>query len=202
MRRQLFGICFTTALCTGASLAGAQPVEARRFGVSGTVGVFRFLDSSMTDVYGRRLVPVTAQFDVQVASDVLLFGGFQWTKANGQTVVLGTPVANERYATSIRIASYRFGAQVFARVAPRWTLGAGAGVCVAGYLETWPDAGLEVSDTSTGFLALAEGRYRMNARWAVVLRAEYTTLPATTTGTATKVNLGGVHGSAGLRVNF
>lgn len=202
MRSHLLGICCMAAVVAWASVASAQSPDHPRLAVSASVGVSRPLDTSMTDVYGTRLMPVTVQFDVHVGSVVSAFGAAKWARADGQTVIVGAPIADEAYATSLRVMSYRLGALVTTRVAPRWVLGGGAGVCIASYQETWPDAGLQASGSSTGFLALAEARYAVTARWSAIGRAEYTRLPATAAVGNIRVNLGGVDGSAGLRFSF
>jgi len=196
-------VCCTAVVVAFGSAAYAQtPNVPGRLAVSGTIGVLRPLDRSMTDVYGSRLMPFSAQVDVRLNVDVSVFGGLKWVRAGGHTVIVGTPVAEESYETSLRTASYRFGAQVSRWVARRWALAGGAGVCITAYEETWPDAGLAVSNRVTGFIALAEGRYALNARWNAIARVEYSTIPEKTTVQNAGVNLGGLDASAGVRFIF
>ncbi len=201
--RTLLVLC-AVALLPSARVASAQPPPAiGRFAASATLGVSRPNESDMRQVYGTTMVPVTGQIDVRVYPDVSVFAGVRWVKANGQTVILGTPVvADEHYATSLAMTSFRFGAQVSKWVAPRWGLAAGAGVCITAYDEKWPDAGLSASSHSTGFLALAEGRYALTARWNAIARVEFTTVPESSTAGGAGVNLGGLDVSAGVRVLF
>ncbi len=197
------------AVCVIVIVAVASPARAQgsapaaRFGVSATVGVSMPVDSAMSDVYGSRLVPVTGQIDVRIDPAISLFGGVRWMKADGRTVIVGTPVAaNESYATSFRMTSFRLGALVSAHIVPRWVLAGGAGICIASYEEQWPDAAQSVKDRGAGFLALAEARYALNARWGVVARLEYASIPQSNTVANTSANLGGLDGSAGVRFVF
>lgn len=201
MRPHLLCACCITAIASCSSLAAAQPIDrSGRFALSGAVGISRSLDGSVTDVYGATFMPFTGQFDVRVMGDVALFGGFKWVRTSGQSVVVGTPVAGEHYPVSLRLMSYRFGAQLSKGMGSRWVIVAGGGISIAWYKETWPDATLDVSDRATGLIALAEGRYAITSRWSVIGRGEYATLPATTGGIS--ANVGGLDGSAGLRFSF
>lgn len=197
-------VCAFAAVTAGASAALAQSAQPPlgRFAVSATLGVSRPVDAGLSEVYGGGLVPVTAQLEVRLEPAIALFGGVRFLKADGQTVVVGTKVAEETYGTSFRMTSVRLGAQVAARIAPGWALAGGAGVSLVSYEETWPDAGLRVTDRATGLLALAEGRYAVNRRWNVLARVEYTTIPETSAVTGSHVNLGGLDVSAGVRLAF
>ncbi len=194
--------CCVTFLASDRPAAAQSPPDVGRFAASATFGVSRANESSMREMYGTTLTPITGQIDVRVYPDLALFAGVRWLKADGQTVIVGTPVtADEKYAISLSTTSFRFGAQVSKWVAPRWGLAAGAGVCITSYDEQWPDAGLGVSGRSTGFLALAELRYALASRWNVIGRVDFTTVPESTTA-AGSVNLGGLDVSAGMRVLF
>ena len=159
-------------------------------------------DSAMRDVYGGSLMPVVGQVDVHVAAGVSLFAGIRWMGSNGRTVVAGTPIADEEYATSLKLLSYRFGLLASTRVASRWSIAGGGGVAITGYEETWPEAGLAVSDQSTGFVLLGEARYKVTSRWSATGRIEYTSVAAKTAVTKSDVNLGGVDVLGGLRFSF
>ena len=201
--RKISLMCWTTAIVAAASAAHAQPAQpSGRFAVSATLGVLRPLDASVTGVYGRRLMPFTAQLDVRLAPDLSVFGAVKRVSADGHTVIVGTPVADESYPTALRMTSVRLGAQVSKWIAPRWALAAGAGVSITSYEETWPAAGLAVNDRATGFTALAEGRYAFRARWNVIARLEYEAIPESTTLGTTRVNLGGLDASGGVRFIF
>jgi len=156
----------------------------------------------MTDVYGTRLMPITGQFAVHIASGVSMFAGVKWVRSDGRTIVVGAPIADERYATSLRSMSYRFGVLASARLASRWSIAGGAGICVTSYEETWPDTALAVSGRSTGFVVLGEGLYLVKGNWSAFVRTEYTTVPAKTTVAKIDVNVGGVDVSGGLRFSF
>jgi len=186
-----------------AGVAGAQAaVPPARIGVSATFGAFWPVDSAMSDVYGSHLVPVTGQIDVRIVRGISLFAGLTWMSADGQSIIVGTPVVNEVSATTLGVTTVRIGAAVSKAVAARWTLVGGAGAAVAGYEETWPDAGLAVNDHSIGFLVLGEARYALRSRWAVIGRVEYSTVRADVSDGNGSVNLGGVVTSAGVRVVF
>ncbi len=185
------------------AVADAQPSSLPgRFAVSGTAGLFWPSDSAMRDVYGSRLTPLTGQFEVGIAPDVSLFGGVKWFSANGQSVIVGTPVTSETSATSLSVTSIRVGAEVSKAVAARWTLAGGGGLVFAMYNEAWPDAGRTYNGRSNGFLALAEVRYAPGARWAVIGRFEYSGLGADVPEGNTTVGLGGIEVSAGVRFVF
>jgi hypothetical protein len=185
-----------------------SPVRAQsgrlpgRIAVSGTVGVFRPTNTTMSDVYGNRLMPVTAQVDVRLLPDVAVFGGVRWMSGDGQSVVIGTPVVNETSATSLDVTAFRIGAEVAKAVTPRWALAAGAGVVFARYDELWPAAGLSFNNHSSGLLVLAEARYAVGTRWGVIGRVEYASVRADVPDQSSAVNLGGVDMSAGLRFAF
>ncbi len=204
MRGQILcALCSAIVALGSAAVVQAQPsLQAGRFGVSGTVGVLHPLHGEVSDVYGGALVSVTGHLDVRLAPWLSLFGGLKETRASGQSVVIGTPVADERHATSLRMASFRFGALMSHRIADRWTLAGGAGASIAAYEEAWPDAQLDVSDRATGFLALGEGRYSLGPKWAIVARIEYSTIPTSAKEPAVAANLGGIDASAGVRFAF
>ncbi len=201
--RVIGAVCVTAIVALPSAVRAQDPAPVGRFGVSATLGVSMPVDSAVSDVYGSRLVPVTGQVDVRIDPAISLFGGVRWMKADGRTVIVGTPVAaNESYATSFRMTSFRLGALVSARIVPRWVLAGGAGICIASYEEQWPDAAQSVKDRGAGFLALAEARYALNARWGVVARLEYASIPQSNTVSDISVNLGGLDGSAGVRFVF
>ncbi len=202
-RHPLLALCAAILCWACASVAHAQPPpQPGRFAVSGTLGVLHPLRSEMSDVYGGALIAVTGHVDIRLAPDVSFFGGLKRTDGSGRSVVIGAPVADERYAAQIRMASFRFGALVSHRLGARLTLAGGAGASVTAYEEAWPDAGLDVRDHATGFIALAEGRYALRARWAALIRFEYSTIPATAKATSVAANLGGLDVSAGVRYAF
>jgi len=197
----LAGVALVSPAC--ASSAAAQSAASPgRVALSGTVGVFVPSNTAMSDVYGSRLMPVTAQVDVRVVPDVALFGGIRWMSADGQAVVLGTPVVNETSTTSLGVTAFRVGAEVARAVAPRWTLAGGAGIVIARYEETWPDAGRAVNNHSSGFLVLAEARCAVGGKWSVIGRVEYASVRANVADENSAVNLGGVDASAGVRFVF
>ncbi len=195
------GMTLFCIACASAVAAQPAPVPGR-FGVSATVGVFSPLDNAMSDVYGNRLTPLTAQLDVRLVPDVFFFAGLKWMSADGHAVVVGTPVVDETSAASLGVTSVRIGAEVAKAIAPRWTLAGGAGAVIASYSETWLAAGQAFSYHASGFLVLAEGRYALSSRWGVVGRIEYSTVHADMADGANTVNLGGVDVSAGVRFAF
>ena len=183
--------------------ASAQsPALPGRLAVSATLGLFRPIDSAMTDVYGSRLTPVTGHLDVRIVPDVWLFGGVKWMSADGHAVVVGTPQGDETSPTSLSVTTLRVGALVGRDFGPRWTLAGGAGVAIARYEETWPEADMQFNNQSSGFLLLAEVRYALRMRWAVIGRAEYSSVRANVPDGSSVVNLGGVDASAGVRFVF
>ncbi len=202
MRRHLHVVCGLAFLVILASPAAAQLPDGPRFAASGAIGVSRPLDRAMSDVYGSRMMAVAGQFDVQIAPAVWAFAGVKRVGSDGRTVIVGTPIADEQYATSLRMTSYRLGVLVSRAVASKWSLAGGGGVCITSYEETWPDASLAVSDRSIGFVLAGEGRYHVTARWGAILRVEYATAPATISVVNTDVNLGGLDVLGGLRFSF
>ncbi len=197
----IHGCVIAVVIGLASPAAGQSTPAAGRFAASATVGVSMPIDSAMSDVYGG-LVPVTGQVDVRLKTPISLFGGVKYLRADGQTVIVGTKVLDESYATSFHMTSVRLGAQVAGHLAPRWVLAGGAGVSFAWYEETWPDAGQSVNDRATGFLALAEGRYTMTPRWSVLARVEYAAVPHSNGLFTDNSNLGGFDLSAGVRFIF
>jgi hypothetical protein len=156
----------------------------------------------MSDVYGSHLMPVTAQVDVRVVPDVAVFGGIRWMSADGRAVVIGTPVVNERSTTSLTVTAFRVGAEIARTVGRRWAVAGGAGIVMARYEETWPDAGRTFSNHSNGFLVLAEARCALTGKWGAIARVEYSTVHANVADASNAVNLGGMDVSAGVRFAF
>ncbi|MGE5361531.1 MAG: hypothetical protein ACM3NQ_21145 [Bacteroidales bacterium] len=174
-----------------------------RFGVSGAVGVSWPVETVVSDVYGR-MVPLAVQGDVRLVPHVSVFGGFKAIRQDGQSVVIGTTVAEEAYLTSLSISSLRFGATFDFPVARRLTAAASAGVGVNWYEERWPEAAATATGHPAGIVVQGEARYALHPRWAALARFEYAHIGAHAASDATTagVNVGGFDLSAGIRVGF
>jgi len=207
--RAALGALVLTALTAGpaagqeTSQTSQRPQIAHRFGVSAAAGISWPVDGVVADVYGG-MVPVTVQADARLFGHVALFAGFKSVQADGQTVVLGTPVADERYATSLRVSSLRLGAIVVVPVARRFALAGSAGVGVNWFGERWPEAQSTARGHATGIVVQAEMRYALHPRWTVLGRLEYAPFSTQAVGTssAVGVNLGGLDLCAGIRLGF
>ncbi len=202
MRRSLLVPCLIVLELAVLARAGAAQTPARstRIGLSGSVGLFVPRDSTLSEVYGRYLVPMTAQADVPIASHFSIVGGLRWLPASGEAVQTGDSVPSEQFSTSVSVLTLRAGVLVHARVAPRWTLGGGGGVGISRYSESMPDLGLDTSGWAAGGFAMAEGRYAVRARWSVIGRFEYASIPITVSGDS--INIGGPDVHVGLRFAF
>ncbi len=189
-------------LATVARSGAAQtPAESYRIGVSGSVGLFAPRDSTMSAVYGSRLTAITAQVDVSIWSRFSVFGGLRWLPASGQTVEELAPATSQSFSTSVSVRTFRVGLLAHALIAARWTLSGGGGVGISSYNESIPDAGVDTSGTATGMFALAEIRYAVRARWSVIGRFEYSSIPVDGVD-GESLNIGGPDFQVGLRFAF
>jgi hypothetical protein len=104
-------------------------------------------------------------------------------------------------STSVGVRTFRVGLLAHARLAARWTLSGGGGVGISSYHESIPELELETSGRATGGFAVAEVGYVVRARWSVIGRFEYASIP-TKPASGESIDIGGPDVQVGLRFAF
>jgi hypothetical protein len=201
--RALWGLlCLLTVVAAPAPLLAQNAQESPRFAVSVAAGMTRPAQAAVRDVYGSRFAPVTVALDCRLTHRLFVFGGWQFLRQQGDTIIVGPRVIDERYPVRLTMSSARAGAGV-AVPWRKWIFSAAAGLTYVTYDEQWTTADLSANGHSYGYLAQGAGEILLHRRFGIVGRIEYVAVPIPkATAGRTGRDLGGLSVSGGAAVRF